>query len=122
MLWVDRNRPHKFTDLVGNEKVARDAMAWVKEWDFCVFGKSKGRKRSRDDQEDEVNTDPFRRPKEKVTSYQWDVLNAHRCRASRYSFCQVPQVLGRRLWLTLWLVKRDTKSWKLMQGSSQKFH
>ncbi|KJA27021.1 hypothetical protein HYPSUDRAFT_981028 [Hypholoma sublateritium FD-334 SS-4] len=64
-LWVDRYRPHKFTDLVGNEKVARDAMAWVKEWDFCVFGKSKGKKRSRDDEE-EVNTDPFRRPKEKI--------------------------------------------------------
>lgn len=66
-LWVDRYRPHKFTDLVGNEKVARDAMAWVKEWDFCVFGKSKGKKRSRD-QEEKVNTDPFRRPKEKVGS------------------------------------------------------
>ncbi|KAF8197572.1 P-loop containing nucleoside triphosphate hydrolase protein [Pholiota molesta] len=50
-LWVDRYRPQRFTDLVGNEKVARDAMIWLKEWDFCVFGKSKGKKRSRDGEE-----------------------------------------------------------------------
>ncbi|KAF5331123.1 hypothetical protein D9619_005373 [Psilocybe cf. subviscida] len=65
VLWVDRYRPHKFTDLVGNEKVARDAMEWVKEWDFCVFGKSKGKKRSRDGVEN-INTDEFKRPQEKV--------------------------------------------------------
>jgi chromosome transmission fidelity protein 18 len=64
-LWVDRYRPQRFTDLVGNEKVARDAMIWLKEWDFCVFGKSKGKKRSRDGEEN-VNTDEFRRPQEKV--------------------------------------------------------
>ena len=38
-LWVDRYRPHRFTDLLGNERVAREIMAWVKGWDFCVFGK-----------------------------------------------------------------------------------
>lgn len=64
-LWVDRYRPQRFTDLVGNEKVARDAMVWLKEWDFCVFGKSKGKKRIRDGDEN-VNTDEFRRPQEKV--------------------------------------------------------
>ncbi|KAF9484666.1 P-loop containing nucleoside triphosphate hydrolase protein [Pholiota conissans] len=64
-LWVDRYRPQKFMDLVGNEKVARDAMTWLKEWDFCVFGKSKGKKRSRDGEEN-LNTDEFRRPKEKI--------------------------------------------------------
>lgn len=64
-LWVDRYRPRKFTDLLGNEKVARDAMTWVKDWDYCVFGKSRGKKRGRDDDEN-VNLDEFRRPQEKV--------------------------------------------------------
>lgn len=39
-------------------------MTWVKEWDFCVFGKSKGKKRSIEGEE--INTDELRRPKEKV--------------------------------------------------------
>ena len=83
VLWVDRYRPQKFTDLVGNEKVARDAMEWVKEWDFCVFGKSKGKKRSRDGVEN-VNTDEFKRPQEKVCP----ALN---------SFCVPPYDIGRRI-------------------------
>jgi chromosome transmission fidelity protein 18 len=45
-LWVDRYRPHRFTDLLGNERVAREIMAWVKEWDFCVFGKNRNRHRN----------------------------------------------------------------------------
>jgi chromosome transmission fidelity protein 18 len=63
-LWVDRYRPQKFTHLIGNERVARDAMAWVKQWDWCVFGKARGKKRARD--EDNVNLDEYRRPQEKV--------------------------------------------------------
>ncbi|KAF8163574.1 P-loop containing nucleoside triphosphate hydrolase protein [Crassisporium funariophilum] len=64
-LWVDRYRPHKFADLVGNERVARDAMTWVKQWDWCVFGKQRGKKRSRDSDEN-VNLDEYHRPQEKV--------------------------------------------------------
>lgn len=39
-------------------------MAWVKEWDHCVFGsaKSRGKKRARDDD----NPDPYQRPQEKI--------------------------------------------------------
>ncbi len=72
-LWVDRYRPTRFTDLVGNERVARDILAWIKQWDYCVFGKRniKGKKRARDDEN--VNTeDEFRRPQEKVC---WRVLS-----------------------------------------------
>ncbi|KAF8969722.1 P-loop containing nucleoside triphosphate hydrolase protein [Flammula alnicola] len=65
MLWVDRYRPQKFTDLLGNEKVARDAMTWVKQWDFCVFGKARGKKRSREGDEN-IDMDEFRRPREKI--------------------------------------------------------
>lgn len=66
MLWVDRYRPRKFTDLLGNERVARDAMTWVKQWDYCVFGISKGKKRARDSDENIDPHDEFRRPREKV--------------------------------------------------------
>lgn len=64
-LWVDRYRPEKFTELVGNERTARDAMTWLKQWDWCVFGRNKGKKRSRD--EEDVELDEFHRPREKVS-------------------------------------------------------
>ena len=54
-------------DLVGNEKVARDALTWVKQWDYCVFGKTKGKKRNRDDEN--TNHDQYRRPQEKVNLF-----------------------------------------------------
>ncbi|KAJ3375823.1 hypothetical protein GGF31_003028 [Allomyces arbusculus] len=38
-LWVDRYRPSRYKDLVGDETVARDVLAWVRAWDHCVFGK-----------------------------------------------------------------------------------
>ncbi|KAF8912069.1 hypothetical protein CPB84DRAFT_1761185 [Gymnopilus junonius] len=66
MLWVDRYRPRKFTDLLGNERVARDAMTWVKQWDYCVFGISKGKKRARDSDENIDLQDELRRPMEKI--------------------------------------------------------
>ena len=32
-LWVDRYRPQRYTELLGDERVHRDVLAWVKEWD-----------------------------------------------------------------------------------------
>ncbi|KAF9265625.1 P-loop containing nucleoside triphosphate hydrolase protein [Marasmius fiardii PR-910] len=63
-LWVDRYRPRKFTELMGNERVARETLTWVKQWDWCVFGKNKGKKRSRE--EDLSEMDEYHRPKEKI--------------------------------------------------------
>ena len=63
MLWVDRYRPKRFTDLLGDDRIHREVMSWLKEWDYCVFGKRKGKKRARDDD----NPDEFRRPKERVS-------------------------------------------------------
>ncbi|EPS95187.1 hypothetical protein FOMPIDRAFT_1062862 [Fomitopsis schrenkii] len=67
-LWVDRYRPKRFTDLLGDDRVHREVMAWVKEWDYCVFGRrqggSRGVKRQRG--EDGENTDEWKRPKEKI--------------------------------------------------------
>ena len=65
MLWVDKYRPKKFTELVGNEKVARDALTWIKQWDYCVFGRTRAKKRIREDDEN-APQDIYRRPREKV--------------------------------------------------------
>ncbi|KAJ7709592.1 hypothetical protein B0H17DRAFT_1173775 [Mycena rosella] len=65
-LWVDRYRPRQFTDLMGNERVARETMEWVKQWDWCVFGKTKGKKRPRDDDEAFDAADEYHRPREKL--------------------------------------------------------
>ncbi|KIY50839.1 P-loop containing nucleoside triphosphate hydrolase protein [Fistulina hepatica ATCC 64428] len=64
-LWVDKYRPSRFTELIGNERVAREALAWVKQWDWCVFGRSTGKKRARNGAADE-NTDEYRRPPQKL--------------------------------------------------------
>ncbi|CAL1705258.1 unnamed protein product [Somion occarium] len=61
-LWVDRYRPERFIELVGDDRVHREVMAWVKEWDWCVFGNKKGKKRMRDDE----NLDEWKRPREKL--------------------------------------------------------
>ena len=62
-LWVDRYRPQQYTDLLGDDRVHREVMAWVKEWDHCVFGKSKGKQKMA---EDDQHFDEYRRPREKV--------------------------------------------------------
>ena len=64
-LWVDRYRPQQYTDLLGDDRVHREVMAWVKEWDYCVFGKSKGKQKMT---EDGQYFDEYRRPQEKVNS------------------------------------------------------
>ncbi|CDO76430.1 hypothetical protein BN946_scf184781.g7 [Trametes cinnabarina] len=66
-LWVDRYKPRRFTELLGDDRVHREVLAWVKEWDCCVFGKgrTRGKKRTRGD-EDGENLDEWQRPKEKL--------------------------------------------------------
>jgi chromosome transmission fidelity protein 18 len=74
-MWVDRYKPTKFMDLVGEERVHREIMAWVKEWDVCVFNRRrpKGLKRPKHkffgaDREAKKNDDEYGRPYEKVIS------------------------------------------------------
>lgn len=38
-LWVDKYRPKSYTDLMGDERVNREVLSWIKEWDQCVFGR-----------------------------------------------------------------------------------
>ncbi|KAI0705933.1 P-loop containing nucleoside triphosphate hydrolase protein [Cytidiella melzeri] len=61
-LWTETYRPKRYTDLLGDDRVHREVMLWVKEWDYCVFGKKKGKKRARDDD----NPDEYRRPRERL--------------------------------------------------------
>ena len=43
-MWVDRHRPRKFAELLGDERVHRDVLGWLKEWDECVFKRTNMRK------------------------------------------------------------------------------
>lgn len=61
-------------------------MAWVKQWDFCVFGKNKGKKRLRDDDENFNADDEYHRPKEKVT-FVSHLYPAQAITAVASSFC-----------------------------------
>ncbi|OUM65465.1 hypothetical protein PIROE2DRAFT_59973 [Piromyces sp. E2] len=38
-LWVNAYTPKRYTDLLGDERVNREVLSWVKEWDYCVFQK-----------------------------------------------------------------------------------
>jgi chromosome transmission fidelity protein 18 len=38
-LWTDKYRATKFVELLGDERIHRDIMRWLKHWDYCVFGR-----------------------------------------------------------------------------------
>ncbi|KDE04049.1 hypothetical protein MVLG_05488 [Microbotryum lychnidis-dioicae p1A1 Lamole] len=42
-LWTDRYKPKRFTDLLGDERIHRSALLWLKEWDQCVFKNHHGK-------------------------------------------------------------------------------
>ncbi|CAE6526005.1 unnamed protein product [Rhizoctonia solani] len=65
-MWVDRYRPKCFTDLLGDERVHRETMAWLKEWDQCVFGRRKRRILKQDPNEGPLYQDEHGRPREKI--------------------------------------------------------
>ncbi|KDN45594.1 P-loop containing nucleoside triphosphate hydrolase protein [Tilletiaria anomala UBC 951] len=46
-MWVDKYRPRKFPELLGDERVHREVMGWIKEWDQCVFKRRPSKKRLR---------------------------------------------------------------------------
>ena len=74
-LWVDRYRPKRFTDLLGDERVHREVLAWVKQWDLCVFGKGNGKGRARDGERFMSLEDELGRPQEKVSVLRGPVLH-----------------------------------------------
>ncbi|GAA5912902.1 hypothetical protein JCM6882_009509 [Rhodosporidiobolus microsporus] len=83
MLWTDRYKPKRFVDLLGDERLHRSALLWLKEWDMCVFKgtpkanamaemkRERSKKRVREggfggDGGEEQAPDPFGRPQEKI--------------------------------------------------------
>ncbi|KAJ1726839.1 Chromosome transmission fidelity protein 18, partial [Coemansia biformis] len=38
-LWVDKYRSRVFLDLISDARTNRAVMQWLKEWDYCVFGR-----------------------------------------------------------------------------------
>ena len=63
---LGRYHPKRYTDLLGDERVHREVLAWVKQWDLCVFGKGRGKKRAREGDEFASLEDESGRPLEKV--------------------------------------------------------
>ncbi|QRW27758.1 sister chromatid cohesion protein [Rhizoctonia solani] len=68
-MWVDRYRPKCFTDLLGDERVHRETMAWLKEWDQCVFGRRKRRPLRQEANEGPQYQDEHGRPEKKFSYY-----------------------------------------------------
>ncbi|WWD16374.1 hypothetical protein CI109_100800 [Kwoniella shandongensis] len=65
-MWVDKYRPKKFSDLLGEDRVHREVMGWLKEWDKCVFKRTlPGKKRKVEESENFVY-DPLGRPRERI--------------------------------------------------------
>ncbi|KAL9940432.1 hypothetical protein V8E36_001137 [Tilletia maclaganii] len=69
-LWVDKYQPQHFTELLGDDRLHREAMGWLKQWDACVF-KRKAKKRPCDaapelDGGKAPWADPWGRPQERV--------------------------------------------------------
>lgn len=49
-LWVDKYRPTSYMDLMGDQRINRDVLRWVKQWDHCVFKKNIKKESQRDKQ------------------------------------------------------------------------
>ncbi|KWU40983.1 P-loop containing nucleoside triphosphate hydrolase protein, partial [Rhodotorula sp. JG-1b] len=68
-LWTDRYRPKRFIDLLGDERVHRSALLWLKEWDMCVFRGTSKANAAAEMKRDRLAwqaPDPWGRPQEKV--------------------------------------------------------
>ena len=64
-MWVDKYRPQSFSELLGDERVHRNSLRWLKEWDPCVFHRDPPRQRAPRD-ENTPPPDPYGRPSELV--------------------------------------------------------
>ena len=56
MMWTEKYRARKFTDLIGDERTHRDVLRWIKRWDPIVFpgtSRLKPRSKFQDGVEDE---------------------------------------------------------------------
>ncbi|KAI7825988.1 P-loop containing nucleoside triphosphate hydrolase protein [Gamsiella multidivaricata] len=65
-LWVDKYRPKKYTDLMGDERVNREVLSWIKEWDQCVFGRRYKKHIPEHKKQHFKEPDPLGRPDRKI--------------------------------------------------------
>ncbi|KAI9332801.1 hypothetical protein BDR26DRAFT_868938 [Obelidium mucronatum] len=64
-LWVDKYAPRMYIDLVGDERINREVLTWVKQWDHCVF--KKPIKKSQTNQSEwQRPVDAYNRPEKKI--------------------------------------------------------
>lgn len=61
-LWVEKWRPSRFIDLVGNEKNNRRILRWLRQWSPAVFKEEL----DENQQKEEENYDPFHRPNKRI--------------------------------------------------------
>ncbi|WFD43774.1 Chromosome transmission fidelity protein 18 [Malassezia psittaci] len=70
VMWAEKYRPQRFTELIGDDRVHREALRWVKTWDACVFHREMPKLRKRgygkEAEDSDMNTDPYLRPSERV--------------------------------------------------------
>lgn len=59
LMWTEKYRAKKFTDLVGDERTHREVLRWVKDWDPIVFPGSSRPKPKNRPQHDEIEKRPF---------------------------------------------------------------
>lgn len=64
-MWVDKYKPQAFAELLGDDRVHRDALRWLKTWDPCVFHRAAPPARP-SAWADERAPDPYGRPSERV--------------------------------------------------------
>ncbi|KAJ2483877.1 Chromosome transmission fidelity protein 18 [Coemansia sp. RSA 2131] len=66
-LWVDKYRAQSFVDLISDERTNRAVLQWLKEWDYCVFGReSMAAKRGAQSERAPENTDRWKRPPRRI--------------------------------------------------------
>ncbi|EIW66530.1 hypothetical protein TREMEDRAFT_34848, partial [Tremella mesenterica DSM 1558] len=65
-MWVDKYRPKKFSDLLGEDRVHREVLGWLKEWDKCVFRRVTQVKKRRFDEQENLPIDPLGRPRDRI--------------------------------------------------------
>lgn len=64
-LWVEKWRPKKFLDLVGNEKTNRRMLGWLRQWTPAVF-KEQLPKLPTEKEVSDMELDPLKRPPKKI--------------------------------------------------------
>ncbi|KAJ3326640.1 hypothetical protein HDU76_012758 [Blyttiomyces sp. JEL0837] len=65
-LWVEKYAPRAYIDLVGDERLNREVLLWVKQWDYCVFKKVGKKTAPQPKWGQKENMDPLRRPEKKI--------------------------------------------------------